>query len=304
MKIVLMFKTKYLIMRKIFSLGALLYILMMAYCHKASVSDNNSGPSSIRIKLAMTVTKATETAFESGDVVGVYMAYGNLVGSGNYLNNKRFSLSGTTWSADEDLYWRDQTTAADFYCYYPYAANVTDATKYVFSVKSDQSSEANYKASDFLWGKTTGVAPTESTVLITSAHKMSSLTVTLTPGDGFTADEFASAQKTVSITGVKTSAEINLASGAVSATGEAGSITPYTGAGDYRALVIPQTVSASAPFLTITVNRVPYNVSEAFTFASGTKHSVTAKVDKTSSGLRIGIENWTIDGTDYNFNAK
>ena len=252
----------------------------------------------------MTVTKATETAFESGDAVGIYMAYGNLAGSGNYLNNKRFSLSGTTWSADEDLYWKDQTTSADFFCYYPYAAGVTDAAKYVFSVKSDQSTEANFKASDFLWGKTTGVAPTESTVLITTAHKMSSLTVTLTPGDGFTGDEFAAAQKAVSITGVKTAAEINLGTGVVTATGAAGSIIPYTGAGDYRALVIPQTVSASAPFLTITVNGVPYTVSKAFTFASGTKHTVTTKVDKTSSGLKIEIENWTIDGTDYNFNAK
>ena len=257
------------------------------------------------IELSLSVqTKATDAAYENGDNVGIYVSYESaLAASSNYIDNKKFTLSAGKWTSDTEIYWKDKETPADFYCYYPYGA-IADATSYSFAVKSDQSALENYKASDFLWGKRSGALPGGGAVAISTSHILSNILIYLKPGEGFTDSEFAAAVKTVKLGNVKTSANVNLNVGSVTAKGDASVITPYWTGECYRAVVIPQSVAADANLIILTVDGVAYTLAREFTFAAKTQHKLTVTVNKSSSGLNISIESWLIDDTEYTGDAK
>lgn len=218
-----------------------------------------------------------------------------LKASGNHADNIGFTYSGE-WTAATPIYWKDETTKADFYCYYPYASRISSVEAYPFAVKADQSSVANYKASDFLWGKATGVAPTKDAVGITVKHAMSNVIVKLVAGNGYTAEDMASAS--VAICGLKTNSTINLATGAITPTGNAQEITPMVENDYRRALVIPQSVS-NADLIKVTIGDKVYTLNQSVEFKSGKQHTCTLTVERTNQGINIGIGGWDTDDDDF-----
>ncbi|MBQ5704324.1 MAG: fimbrillin family protein, partial [Alistipes sp.] len=74
-------------------------------------------------------TRANDDAFENGDEVGIYVVNysgetaGTLAASGNQVDNAQFTYDGSKWSPENSIYWKDSSTAADFYAYYPYSAS-------------------------------------------------------------------------------------------------------------------------------------------------------------------------------------
>ena len=96
-------------------------------------------PETPKVRIALNcgiASRATETNFESGDKVGLFVvnyngsSAGTLQNTGNHADNVKFTYS-SAWTPERDIYWKDGTTKADFYCYYPYAT-VTDVTAYKF----------------------------------------------------------------------------------------------------------------------------------------------------------------------------
>ena len=114
-------------------------------------------------------TKATETAFEQGDVIGLYVTdyQGEtappLQISGNWANNVSATFDGASWLTSKKIFWGEGLM--DVYGYYPYMTPVS-IDEQPFSVALDQSASesdgrlSGYEASDFLWGKVTGVDQT------------------------------------------------------------------------------------------------------------------------------------------------
>ena len=248
-------------------------------------------------------TRATDTGYETNDRIGLYVvnyqgsAAQPLKATGNHVDNMRFTYNGT-WTPDTPIYWQDETTPADFYAYYPYAAGIADVGAVPFNTKADQRAEADYKASEFLYGKATRVAPTEEAVVITTRHLMSCAVVKVAAGNGFTDESLAAAQVSVRLNGLKTQATVNLKDGSVSPTGNAAEVQPLDeGDGSYRALVVPQEV-AEGQLITVNVDGKDYNLSRAFTFKSATRHTFTVTVSKTSNGINVNIEGWTDDEVD------
>lgn len=260
-------------------------------------------PTQIPITISTQISRATESAFEQGDAIGVYVVNqpASLANSGNHVNNMRFTYSGV-WTPDSEIYWKDETTKADFYCYYPYSTSA-NVTAHAYATKADQSTLANYKASDFLWGKTLGVTPTTNAVGVTVNHVFSKAIITVKAGDGFTDEQLAAASIGVKICGLKTNSTINLSTGEVTATGNASDVTPYKESGSYKALIVPQTVAEGA-LIVVTIDGVDYTLTKGFTFKSKTQHSFTVKVTKLSNGLNIGIGDWEIDETDNGGSAE
>ena len=255
------------------------------------------------INISTTLTRATDSAYEAGDKVGIFVVNepNTLVASGNHVDNMGFTYS-TTWTPDTPIYWLDKSTKADFYCYYPYAENVS-TTAHTFATKANQSQLADYKASEFLWGKTAGIAPTEEAVNITTNHTFSNMVVILKPGDGFTDATLAAATKSVKICGVKTNASINLTTGVATATGNTTEVTPYLENGQYRALIVPQTTAEGA-LVVITVDGVDYTLSRAMTFKANKQHKFTVTINKVSNGVNVGIGGWETDEEDYGGDAE
>jgi hypothetical protein len=250
------------------------------------------------INIALSVaTKATDAAYESGDKVGIYVSYADaLDSSNNYLDNQCFTLTDGAWTSSKEIYWADQTTTADFYCYYPYASTISSIEAYPFAVNTDQSSIENYKASDFLWGKTTGVAPTTDAVGITVKHAMSNVIIKLVAGNGYTADDMASAK--VTICNLKTNSTINLASGVVTATGDVTEMIPMEESDYHRALVVPQSIS-NADLIKVTIGDKVYTLNQSVEFKSGKQHTCTLTVERTNQGINIGIGGWETESDDF-----
>lgn len=284
--------------------------LFLAGCSKSG-SDEDPTPqpptppveqTKIPISIAAGVwTRATDSAFEQGDKAGIYVvnfngtSAGSLAAAGNHVDNMRFTYSGS-WTSDTPIYWKDQTTKADFYCYYPHSANIANVSAYPFSVKADQSDEANYKASDFLWGKTAGVAPTSDPVQITVKHAMSNLLIYLKAGNGYKADDLKQAK--ITICGMKTDATIDLATGKATATGTAVDMTPKAETDYYRVLVVPQSVT-NADLIKVSVGGNEYVLKQTVAFEANKQHTCTLTVAKTGEGINIGIGGWETDENDY-----
>ncbi len=246
-------------------------------------------------------SRATETQFEQNDKVGIYVVNyngntpGQLQASGNQLDNMCFTYS-SGWESTYDVYWKDSSTRADFYAYYPYDKNITSPTGYKFTVKEDQSSESNYKASIFLWGKAGSVAPTSNPVDITVTHAMSNLLIYLVAGNGYIASDLAKAK--VTICALKTEAEIDLSTGAITASGSNKNINPYKASDCYKVLIAPQSVNNSE-LIRVTIDDMDYTLTQSITFESNKQYTCTLTINRNSEGVNITIGGWEKDTIDY-----
>ena len=273
------------------------------------------------------ITRVNDEGFCNGDVVGIYVVNyedgkaGELLVEGNQGDNVRYTYDEAEmkWVPESPVYFKDNKTPADIYGYYPCGVPESIET-YLFEVQKDQSTEAangklgGYEASDFLWGKTENVAPTSIRIPVKFQHRMAGVLVTLIEGTGFDEGEYAALDKAVLVTNTIRSATINLATGEVTPTGDvpATGTVPYARNGEFRAVVVPQSVAASTPLFSITVGGLPYifRKDEAFTYNSGKLHKFTVEVSKKSqSGLEFkligeSITAWEADNISHDGEAR
>lgn len=266
----------------------------------------------IPIGISTSITRVTETAFESGDRIGLYVvnrnddgSHNDLKPSGNYVDNMRYTYSYNTWTPDETVYWKDDKTCADFYLYYPYQAAHVNENPVVFKVEADQSNVNSYKNSDVIIGSTLNVAPSQTTVHIASKHVMSQVIIDLKPGEGFTDASLAASDVKVTLNIPAVSANIDLATGEVEPImnydGESLTMTPMTPYKDgnvYRVIVVPQEV-AQTNLIKVNVGGSDFLFSKDFNFESGKSYTFNVTITKESSGLNATITGWDSDGVDY-----
>ena len=262
-------------------------------------------PISLHCSIADIVSKATDTAFEAGDRIGLYVVNydgdtaGSLQSTGNYVDNMPFTYGNGAWTPQSTVYWKDETTPADFYVYYPYGSNPKDVSAYPVEVKADQSLEANYKTSDFMWGKTGKTYPTEKAVNITLSHLFSCAVVELVAGSGFTDNDLAASDVQVQLNNACCQATVNLANGTVTPASATGSISFLrTEGNEFKALVIPQSIPASSNFITVTLGGKTYSMEKSFTFVGGHRYQFTLTIRKTSNGINVDINDWVDDNVD------
>jgi hypothetical protein len=244
-------------------------------------------------------SRVNDGGFADGDEIGIYVVdytgttAGVLQNSGNRATNVKhtFDYANYKWTSAYDIYFKDEHTPVDIYGYYPFSSP-SDVNAYSIEVAKDQSTSAGngnlggYEASDFLWGKTENVTPTDKVIRLPMNHRMSNARITLAMGSGFTASEWASVNKNVLVLNTIRKSIVNLADGSVRTDGAApttGTI-PYKNGDDFRAIVVPQTIAANTPLFSITVDGVNYSFSktEAFTYTQGKMNNFTIKVDKKS----------------------
>lgn len=242
------------------------------------------------------ISRVDDGGFCDGDQIGLYgvnytednTLAGELKDNGNQVNNARYTFDEENWRwvSAGSVYYKDAVTNIDLYGYYPYG-KPESVSAYQFEVKQDQSGknvENGYAMSDFLWGKATGIAPTEQKIMLYFNHIMACANVILKEGDGFAEGEFAALDKAVLVANTTRSAHIDLSTGEVTATGEAEAegIVMKQGADGFRAVVVPQSMEAGAVLFRITVDGINYNFkrADAFAFESGMQYKFTIKVSK------------------------
>ena len=244
-------------------------------------------------------TRATiDGGFVEGDAMGIFVvdrdadgeAVSPMLGSGR-ASNIKFTLSEDgTWKGATQLYWDSKGAAADFYGYYPFNEDLSSVKNYSFVVHSRQDTEnsttsaSNYGACDLLWAKMANVEPTVETVTLQYNHLMAGVTIRLEMGSGFTAQEWASFEKTVLLKNTVTSGIVNLATGETKVSTEGGvkDIVPLLYNGTWRAVTYPQTVKAGQTLVSVTIDGQSYALKKDadMTFISGKMHTFTIKVDR------------------------
>lgn len=280
--------------------------LLMASCadnmSEMSVGQESQLPIKIvsNYPVQASTRAAVDNGFVSGDAVGVFVVDYDKEDNpdlpaikGDRVGNIKFTYDGASWEANYQLYWKNSSTPADFYGYYPYNQQLQSVTDYSFSVNKRQdatatntSSAAGYEQSDLLWAKATKVMPTTETVNLQFRHLMAGISIHLVQGSGFAADEWTALDKTVQVESTTLSGTVDLSTGTVAVgDGAAVAISPLIHNGDYRAVVYPQTVAAGKPLVTVTIDGHSYSLTKttATNYLSGKMHNMTITVDKTSA---------------------
>ena len=286
-------------MKKLYLLT--LTALTLFSCSKIENPEVADG--TMEFKVEYPATKATETAFEAGDKIGVYIAAYEgakplaLQLGGNYKNNNPVTYDGSKWTANPVIYWNENIAKYDVYAYYPFTIP-TSVDEMPFSVATDQrtaettNSLSAYEASDFLYATAKGVSSSDDkgNVNLLFKHKMSKFTVKLTKGIDYEGDLPATA--TVYIHSTVTDARIDLSTGDVIKDPYAPAKTIVAKQIDestHTAIIVPQMLTNKKPLVEIIFKNVSYMVESKFNFKSGTHHILNITVNNNPDRVNIEI---------------
>lgn len=207
--------------------------LILSGCNKDE-DLNNAGTNGVSFTSYMIGSRATDTAWEPNDEIGVYMQNAGTEGYANVNvkyanseadNNKFISASPITYSGGG-------TGTVSFMAVYPYNGNITDGN-YTFTLADGDLSE-----NDIMYASAPSIASGVTNVNLTFQHKLSKIILQLK-------DEQNNAVTgaTVSIDNQCVSGALNVADGTVSVAGDATYTSVLTFAegenGQYEVIVIP-----------------------------------------------------------------
>jgi len=192
------------------------------------------------------------------------------------------SSAGAMTPPNPGPYYPAGTQNIDIVAYYPATAGTS------FSVATDQTSDASYKASDLMFASVTNQAKQAATVNLAFSHKMAKLNVNITPGQGVTSIS------SLSVLNVKPTVSFNQATGEVgSASGDATTIVMSNNG----AAVIPaQTIDGGLLSIVTDKGTATYSVASK-EFAAGQLYTINITVNLRAVGTTTQITGWTSEGT-------
>ena len=143
--------------------------------------------SSLNVAETRAATDIQTSAFDAGGTVDVYITENN--GGNNpttYPQPIEYSTAaGGALTVGTQYYYPTSGNGVNIYALYP----ATAATGELFTIKEDQSTDANYKASDLMYGKpatNNPVSPSANAVDIQFSHLLSKVTINLIAGANVT----------------------------------------------------------------------------------------------------------------------
>lgn len=242
---------------------------------------------------------ATRAGYEQGALTegsfGLYLTTEGTNSDERYNCTNREVRYDNGWTIqDGQLLWKSNDATVTYYAYLPYTGTVSDAANYAFAVQTDQNSDSNVKASDFLCtGTQTATAGTA--LDINFQHALSKLNVTLTKGSEL---EEGLIFTSVRLSNCATATTVNLTDGTTGNTTNSGqTITLYAATPNeqYECILVPQTFAQSLK-VEITDNNgkvYTFTSNKDLTFASGKQYTLNLTVgrDKVTTGT-ISADPW------------
>lgn len=286
-------------MKKLF-ISAFAIVTIVIGCNKTD-APQFTDEGIMHFNIDYPATKATETAFESGDKIGVYITgYENgkplaLQLGGNFKNNNPVTFDGTRWTANPVIYWDNSIEKYDVYAYYPFCMPES-VDEMQFSVALDQrkpetSGELSaYEASDFLYASKKGVTAAAGDVKLLFHHKMSKFTVNLIKGEDFEGE--IPAEMAIYVHNTVTDCLIDLATGDVIKDPHAAAKTITSKRVDedtYTAIIVPQMLTNKVPLLEIIFKDVSYMIESKFQFKTGMHHVLNVTLNNNPDKVKIEV---------------
>ena len=290
-----------------------LFVLAAVSCDEVMPSEPDQPQSellalSLKANIA-TFTKATDTAFETSDTVGVSILVPEWDDDKSlHAHNVPYSfLSGGSMTTDTPVYWYDDREQRAFVIsYYPYSYDYDIYEEWVFTVNADQSNHYAYTNSDLMFACTES-KPTKDEVKLTYNHLLSKVVVYIDNqledkiSDVFVSDVYGSVKVDVDIKGA---AEYTV-------NGSKGTIkmcpaTDVDGRNLWAAIIVPQSDSDMKLIVTTAADKqYTFTLSEPVTFEAGTKSTAEIALEESSVSTEFTpeISDW-LPGNDLNFGQK
>ena len=243
----------------------------------------------VPVKLAYTTIDATETraaqnlnegTFATDEAIKVRISNTGL----NTWTDYAFTTAaeGAMTAPDPAPYYPAGEQNIDIVAYYPATAGTS------FTVATDQTADASYKASDLMFASKTNQAKQAEAVELAFSHKMAKLCVNITAGQGVTSITG------VSVLNVKPTVSFDQATGTV---GDAsGTATRIAMSNNGAALIPAQTIEGNLLSIVTDKGTATYSVSSK-TFEAGYLYTLNITVNLREVGTSTAITNWNAGGT-------
>ena len=261
--------------------------LMLAACSQMENPVEDRTP----VVLQYSTVDATETkaaqnlnegTFASGETVKVRISN---TGENTWTDyDFTTSESGAMSPAGAVPYYPAGAQNIDIVAYYPSTAGTS------FSVQTDQTADADYKASDLMFASVTNQAKQTGAVNLAFSHRMAKINVNITAGQGI------GSITGLSLLNVKPTVALDLATGTL---GEAGGEPTAIAMSNNGSAVIPaQTISGGLLSIVTDKGTATYTVSGK-EFAAGQRYTINITVNLRAVGTTNAITGWGGEGTVF-----
>ena len=294
-----------LIIMKTKTLAALLLAAAsLAACVKTEVSQPSSDPSLVSFSAGIR-TRAYDTTWESGDMIGISgTSYDKDYTNVAYMtSSEEGSNLGTFTVANEgeEIYYQDNNEVT-FTAYYPWN-DLQGAT----SITADSRVQSQQKTFDFLWAQATG-SKASPEVVFTFAHSMAKLVLTIKKGADVSYAEVKEAL--ISLSGVTTDGTFNVTTGVAAAESTA-SVQTWCFANNttettYNTEQVPNNDDETVSYTLILFPQAFSAGSPSVTAELTGRQSFTAHLDFTAANTAAGDANATnswVAGRQYNLSV-
>lgn len=283
-------------MKRVSILWAVAAVAVLTSCTKEEAgpaSDNRVANFTAGIS-----TRASGTAWDNNDAIGVYMKKAGATLSDATIAEAVSNFKHVTPNGDgvfkgatpgHVAYFPVDGSSVDFIAYFPYAATVRD-----YSYPIDVRSQSNLPAIDVMYSNNatskTKIAPAVS---LTFKHKLTNLIVNVSPGAGLAASDLVGV--TIDITAQKIAGAMSLADGAVTSSGTADKVIALKmTATSGEAIILPsEAVADRTIVMTIsTGEKFIWTIPSTTEFVSGKKYIYNATIDRTEMLVTSSITDW------------
>lgn len=298
--------------RKRMSVEKLCRVGMVVVCAlvMAGCSDDNNGLTESRTPLKLSgmfslFEGSDAHRLDGGESVGLWITSSDdcSLNQADVASNRKFYQSAAGLVSEPRTYWEEYRQLS-LYAYYPYdSLAVQSPEAYLFSVKPDQRSEENVKASALMWTKQTVTqnAVQDEAIRLDFRHLMTALKMNVRG----TSSQGSFVGSTVRIEGLSSVATVNLKTGAVTAADETTDILSASleAAAGYEAsamaVLVPQTIAKGTPFIkVITAGNVENEceLAENLVLESGTVVTLDIEIKETECLVTVrDISPWDAD---------
>lgn len=249
---------------KLTVLATLIITVLSSCANRIPFDDDSLIPINITTKIQESGTRVTDTAFEEGDAVGLYVLESpNTMDKERWVDNLKFTYSvADDFLPETTAHYSEEFEANTLIAYHPYkkkAVNKGETTLGV-SIKSGQSDWNSFSASDFLVAENKDVKPAKTPVNLAFRHKMHRINLRIKAGDGYTVNELLTANPIIKLTDVYTKATYDFVTDKFTNHATVSDVIPY---GTWKiegetlvgksAILVPQTLKAGQKLLYIEI---------------------------------------------------
>lgn len=289
--------------------GMIATIAMFTACSQNEAEDiapiNKSNVISLTSSME-TMRAASElqtNALSTSVKVGAFGVSGSATITNGNNNEYTVGTNGTLTATNEMAWPSDASAKVNIYAYAPYQSNWTYNSANAFSVQTDQSSDANYLASDLLYAKATDKTQTTEAIALNFTHKLSRINVTIKKGEDASTITLNGAK--VYITNTYIATTLNPSTGALAETPSTAadiligtlSAEPTATGTTLYGITIPQAIAAATKLVKVTTTDKVYvaKLGSATTLEGGKSYNFTATIG-TSTEATLTLGSVTLTG--------